>query len=312
MKINKAYLMWVGAEHYATIQDYSTEAVTQGISKRMPNADVAAALLEEGTVVFLAHDEGEYSSCPDCLGEVECPECRKIGVQHDALMEKLVPMSDEEKDSKKGQRMLAKLNSLSDAMKNCAICGGKGTIQAGTGGTVEVDQQTWDYVKYNYWLHQEAFKNATERVGAKSMCEKCGGTGRLPQGKVFGLFIPGAIEYIMNANESKEVKEEMEKRGFNLVDQKVVELEPGRGCGKRHAGGLYVVTNPKDKEKLAKELVKELVKQGKISPEVEVNGNFIRFLNPVDISEKRFRGIKRWDLNPQAEDEAQMIMEGVE
>ena len=333
MNITKAYLMWVGAQHYATIQDYSDEVAAQGISKRLPNADVAAALMEEGTVVFLAHDEGEYRDCPECQGEMECPECRKRIFQLDNLINDVTNLSNsteedacQDSDEKtiwkknclfirKDRQLREKIQKLEKEIKGCDLCKDKKIIEGGTGGTVVVHGgEVWDFRRYNYWLHQGTFVHSVEmeQPVQKNMCEHCGGTGKMPCGKVFGLFLPSAIEYIMNANESKEVKEEMKRRGFNLLEERVVALEPERGCGKRHPGGLYAVTSPKDNTTETKKLVKELVAKGIISPEVEVAGNFIRFLKPVEITEKRFRGIKRWDLNPQVEDEAQMIVEAVE
>jgi hypothetical protein len=142
--------------------------------------------------------------------------------------------------------------------------------------------------------------------------ERCGGTGRLPNGKVFGMFLPSQIEWIVPADADAELRAEMEKRGFKFVDVATVEAEPKRGCGKRHPGGVYVVTKPTDAGERAEAILKELVESGAIKAEgAEVNGNFIRFVNPVEVDCKRFRGLKRWSLSPKAEAEAEMILEAV-
>ena len=73
-----------------------------------------------------------------------------------------------------------------------------------------------------------------------------------------------------------------------------------------------MVTKPTDAGERAEAILKELVESGAIKAEgAEVNGNFIRFVNPVEIDCKRFRGLKRWSLSPKAEAEAEMILEAV-
>src|SRR5690606_29035571 len=75
---SKAWLMWIGTEFYPTIESWANEAVELGVSKRLPSGALGEALMEPGNVVFVAHDEGEKTECPDCLGTIECPDCRRL------------------------------------------------------------------------------------------------------------------------------------------------------------------------------------------------------------------------------------------
>jgi len=343
-EIKNSYLMWIGKEHYSKINDWTDEAVSMGISKRLPNVDMAAALQAEGTAIFVAHDEGEYSECNECLGEIENPEWRKAEAElarvrkevedlnwkgsvamsshglSERKMEEMAATGERPKISKEAQaeadrcdklvaNRVKKIKKLVAVLENITE-----TVKGGTGGKAIVDGKVWDYRKYNYNLHQPQRFNVDQRVGKKEMCETCGGTGRLPEGKVFGLFLPSAIEYILKAEDGEEVKKQMEQdRGFETVTGEVLLTEAKRGCGKRKAGGVYVVTRGGDKPtKRAEDLVKALVEAGDVKPEaVEINGDFIRFLAPIDIDCKRFRGLKKWNLDPRAEAEAEMILEAV-
>lgn len=336
MEIKQSYLMWVGSEHYKSIEDWTGEAVTQGISKRLPNADVGQALTQEGTVIFVAHDEGSFHECADCLGTIENPEKRKAKQALQNLQKEIQDLEDNAKgvqesidkgvcDAEGGQADIDRINKLIERRAQKAlklqgeISGMSDQVEGGTGGHATVangeglKSERWDYRKYNYWLHQPQKFNIAN-VLDKEMCETCGGTGRLPDAKVFGLFLPDAVEYILKAEDTEVVKDQMEKeRGFRTVEERLVKVEAKRKCGKRHAGGVYVVTDTKEGEsKSAKEIVEQLVTDGIISPEgVEINGSFVRFLNPIDVDVKRFRGIKRWSLDPRAEDEAEMILEAI-
>ena len=321
--IKHAYLMWVGSDHYPTIDAYCKEAEALGVSKRLPNSQVAGKLLEPGTAVFIAHDEGNCEACPDCSGIVENPELRiainRVGIQK----RRLVKLEAERNNLKKAKtkdadaieraegfvtRGKAKLAKLEDKVKAIPA-----TIKDATGGWIRIDGERWDYRRYNYWLHQsKKWDPAAHRVENNEMCERCGGTGRLPLGKVFGMFIPSGIEYIMRPEDSAKVKREMEAAGYHVVEPGKVLKEAKRGCGRRKAGGFYAVTKAQAKA-ATQDVVKQLVASGKITEaDVEVSGNFIRFLRPVDIpGTKRFRGIKSWSLHPDAEEEAQLILEAV-
>lgn len=328
-EITNSYLMWIGKEHYPKISDWSAEALSVGISKRLPNDKIAEKLMEPGSVIFVAHDEGEYSECPECFGEIECPEARKLRTEIERLEDDIDDLQKQKKESlyryadgiidaaereaqqvhiakllKNRETRLEKLNGHVDAMPK--------TIEAGTGGTVQVEGETWDYRKYNYWLHQPKKWNEDDHSIKKDQCETCGGTGRLPEGKVFGLFLPSAIEYILKADDNDTIKAEIEARKITTVSTVEVAAEAKRGCGKRKAGGYYVVTRTEDNDADAKAIVEKLVAEGKIDPEaVEINGNFVRFLAPVDIDCKRFRGIKRWSMDVDAAEEAEAILEAM-
>jgi len=320
-QITNSYLMWIGQEHYGSIESYTDEALALGVSKRLPNVATAAALMEPGTVIFVAHDEGEYSECPDCVGVIENPERRKlqneidrIGAESDKLIDALQAATDADEVTEKARlqklldnraRKTTELQAQYDAEPE--------TIEAGTGGHITLkDGSIWDHRKYNYWLHQPK-RFSIKNVADTSMCATCGGTGRLPQGKVFGMFIPSAIEYILKPEDDEQVRKDMAAAGFRLVEVTAAEAEHKRGCGKRKPGGVYAVTDKGEvTAEAAKAAVKDLVDSGKLQPEaVELNGNFARFLVPVDIDCKRFRGLKKWSLDPRAEAEAEMILDAM-
>lgn len=357
-KIQKSYLMWVGAEHYPTIEDYVKECVEMGVSKRLPNATVAEALMAPGTVVFVAHDEGVYHECPECVGEMECPGCRlltqatiRVETEREDLEAELEELETErialaaelltsgpdqeeylvEKEMElktlvtkmrrtdtKIRKRTEKVIALRTEGNSCEECEGTGTLQGGTGGTVGFnDGDVWDYVRYNYWLHQPQSwtPNAKDGITEITQCECCGGTGRLPDGVVFGCFVPRHAEYVLKAEDTATVIREMEARKFKVVSEMALALEVKRGCGLRVGGGVYVMAagGAKTESKSAKDTVKELIKSGAIeNGTTEITGDFVQFLSPVEIASKRFRGIKSWSLDPVAEDEVEMALDGLE
>jgi len=356
-KIKTAYLMWIGKESYPTIQDWVDEALAQGVSKRLPNAAVAGPLTEDGSVVFVAHDEGVYHECPECTGTIDCPECRKreaeiarLDKEVAALLTERIKLNDAhheletirtmahnagdddnasklEEQVKQARKLVdsntrkignreKKQEQLTEDMDNCADCNGTQKMTAGTGGNVTFHNgQSMDYRKYNYFLHQPKFW-VPENLGGikdKEMCEHCGGTGRLPDGVVFGMFVPSAVEYILKPEDDDAIKEQMKDAKIRTVSAVQVATEAQRKCGVRHAGGVYVVTDTTEDGSKPKEIVEELIAKGLIEPAgVDVKGNFVEFLAPVSIETKRFRGIKRWSLDPDAEDEAEMALDAME
>ena len=317
-----SYLMWIGSEHYPTIDDWAAEAVSHGISKRLPGASVGEKLLEPGSVIFVAHDEGEYHECTECTGAIECPECRKaeqeaqrVQAEIDALLKPFDDRDDFLAKAPRGKvRSLevreAKLEKLADAQAECKLCGGEGALEAGTGGTVSMeDGSTMDYRTYNYWLHQPA-KFDSETVEEKDMCDHCGGTGKLPDAKVFGMFLPEDIEYIVAGDEDEKALEKV--KGFTKVDKSVVVKEVKRGCGYRRERGVYAVASAEGSSSKAKKALAELVKAGVVNPEAtEVKGSFVRFIEPIYIDAKRFRGIKSWSLNVDVEEAAEDVLEAM-
>jgi hypothetical protein len=310
--IEHAYLMWVGAEHYGTMGEWIDEALIQGISKRLPNAAIGATLMKPGTVIFVAHANGEYEPCPKCLGEVECPECRKR--QNES--KKIISDAEAIKDNAKAYaRARKRATRLLDACTDCLECDGEFSSRAGTGGSVtlmtdSVHTEHWDYRRYNYWLHQPS-KWQPKDVISLDMCSHCGGTGRRPAGKVYGVFVPSAVEYILPEGSDAKIKAEMEARSFRTVSLSALKLEPRRKCGTRKPGGTYVVASTSTHTNV-QAIIKDLVRTGRIEADgVEINGGLIRFINPIEIESKAFRGIRRWGLDPRAEAEAEMILEAM-
>jgi hypothetical protein len=323
------YLMWVGAEHYATIQDWVNEATEMGVSKRLPNEHMARALMENA-IVFVAHDEGSYTECEECSGTIDCGECRKrevLSEKHRAVAkaarEGAAKHAADSKEAKaalaKAERNDAKADALDEQIAECEACLGERSITAGTGGKVVFeDGEAWDYRQYNYWLHQPKVWTPEDKGGVAEItrCVCCGGTGRLPEGMAFGLFVPQAIEVIVPEGDA-EAEAKAAEAGFTPVSTAVVAKERKRGCGKRKPGGVYVTTTTKGDKKAAKR-VKDALKAAGIEREVEVKGNFIQFVEPISIpGVKRFRGLGRIELSALAEgaalsDAAEMALDATE
>lgn len=328
----KSYLMWIGKEHYPTIADYVNEVTKAGVSKRVATPEIAANLAQPGTMVYLAHDEGERKDCPHCLREIENPERRKAqqALQNaereldnrkrdrDAAQATFDKAEDEGKAAAEAvlhraqklvnnsQQKVVKLTTVAEETPS--------TVQTGSGGTVELkDGQVWDYRKYMYWRNQPK-KWSMDNVKEAKMCQHCGGFGTLPVGRVFGVFMPSDAEYILKPEDGAKVQQEMKDKGIVTVTSEVVKAEAKRGCGYRHAGGSYVVTRTSEAtpEQLL-ETVTKLTEAGLIKPEnTRVTGSFVEFIAPVSIEgEKRFRGVKVWDPTPEAADEGEMVADAM-
>lgn len=321
MEIKNSYLMWVGVEHYEDAETYLDEVRKLGVSKRLPGVGMANALTEPGTVVFVAHDDGEAYSCDSCMGMVECGECRVL----DGKIAKWEAEAAEVKKRFKGeeiprgkQRIIdireARIAKARAEKESCEVCDGEGQHECGTGGQVmRRDGSKMDYRTFNYWLRQPKRFNPDREVIRREgdMCEDCGGTGKVPAAKIFGVFIPTDVEYILSGKENELVLEQIED--FKKLTMEVVKKEPKRKCGKRRPG--YYVTTAKNKKskKAVKDLIDDLAAKGMIKKsETEVIGDFVAFTRPVEAQNlKRFRGVKKFALIPEAEDQAQAILDAV-
>lgn len=321
--IQHAYLMWVGSDSYPGITDWSDEAIAMGISKRLPSVDVGRALMREGVAIFVAHDEGETHDCPTCIGRIECPECRKRAVERVSLQGAIDLVrsrygADWETAAAAGDaRFVAirmdKVQRLDTADAECTICRGEASYMAGTGGRVVLDDGAeWDYRRFNYWLHQPT-KFDPSCVVEREMCADCGGTGELPNARVFGMFVPERVEYILDGTEDEEKMDEV--KAFVHVTPKTLKGELKRKCGTRRPGGVYVVTESGSARPKAMAAVAELVERGLVKPDAtELHGSFVRFTEPVVVMEKRFRGIKSIELtalDSALADEASMIIDAL-
>lgn len=287
--IQKPFLMWIGETFYKTIDEWVDEVKEQGVSKRVPSLGVAESMTSDGAVVFVAHDEGEHVDCPTCHAIVKCEVCGGSGhvVEHPAGC----------------------------VVETCPACDGVGMIEGSTGGSIKVDGKTWRFRFYLTQAKQPAiFKKGEHAIEAKNVCSKCGGSGRLPKGKVFGVFVPAGIDYILRDEDDEVLKAKLAEKKVKTVTKEIRAKELVRKCGIRKGGGYYVVTTTvTDDSVRAEEVARELVDQGVLNPDgFEVHGTFIRFLAPVDITGvKRFRGVKRWNMTPDAEAEAEVAVEAV-
>lgn len=320
--IAATYLMWIGSEHYSSIIDWTKEALEKGVSKRLPNDHVGRALLQPGTVVFVAHDEGKHAPCFECAGTVECPECRKNAeavARETATVERFLEEANTYEEGSKERKSCERrannaqkrIEKHDDAQSNCELCLGSGSVEEGTGGNVVFENgEAWDYRKYMYYRNQpKKWTPATEGGVAKmEMCQHCGGFGRLPEGKVFGLFVPEQVEYV-DAGDEEKTKAMLDK-GFTVIDASMLAAEAKRGCGVRKPGGVYATTTP-DSESTSGAKAAEALKLD--NADIEAKGNFVAFTRSIDISgTKRFRGLARWDMPADVEEEAEMIAEAME
>lgn len=313
-EIKASYLVWIGSEHYKTMDEYASEVVTHGVSKRLPGMAIGSKLMEPGSVIFVAHDEGEYHECAACVGEVSCPDCRII--QRDienvrAESAELLKRYDGDRkafalgasgsDIRSLRVRDARIVKFEEKQEACETCYGSGSFTGGTGGNVALaDGTAMDYRCYNYHLHQPNLFDAAT-VASKAMCEECGGTGKLPDGRIFGLIVPTAVEYIVAGTETTAELKRAE--AFTLIDAAALAKERPRKCGTRKERGVYAVAPADADSAAAAAALKELVESGVVEAgSTEIVGSFVRFMEPIRINEKRFRGLKQFRLTPAVED----------
>lgn len=317
-KFTNTFLIWVGSEHYAKMEDWIQEAKEQGVSKRLPNEHMAKSLMEPGTAIFVAHDEGEREDCPECATEIDCPDCRRADerAQRENVLRrhlegeasKLEKGSKERKSLETRAENAAKRQAAAeDEIEGCDQCLGTGKLRAGSGGKVTFNNgETWDYRRYNYFLHQPKKWTADEEGGIaeEKMCECCGGKGELPKGVVFGLIVPERFEYITDGSAERDAA--MAARGFTVVSAGALKEEAPRKCGRRKPGGVYAVTS--SARKGPSPALAAAFEAGVSALEVEVHGDFVTFLKPISIpGHKRHRGLARFTLSKAISEEAEMI-----
>lgn len=312
MQIQHSYLMWVGADNYETIVEYVDEVRQLGISKRLPGFGMANALQQPGSIVYVAHDDGEAYSCDACMGQVECSECRtwsqkiaKWQGEADAVSKRYAGDEVPRGKARIVEIRQARIAKARAAMAQCELCEGEGTFECGTGGyVVRADKSRMDYRTYNYWMRQPHKFDSAREVTERHMCEECGGTGKRPAAVVFGAFVPG-IEVVVSGREHEIAREQIEKFDAR-VSLAAAAKEPERKGGQREPG-YYAVAKVGKPGKRAIAVAKELVARRAVKG-VEVIGDFVLFGKPVKVgSLKRFRGVKRFGLWP-ADSEARAEM----
>lgn len=306
MRIQQSYLVWVGADHYETTSEFVEEVRRLGVSKRLPGIGMANALSEPGSIVYLAHDDGEAYSCDVCMGQVECSECRtwshkiaKWQGEADAVRRRY----GDEAAPRGKERIIeireARIAKAREAMAACEFCEGEGVFECGTGGyVVRKDGSRMDYRTFNYWMRQPSKFDAGREIVEKHMCEDCGGTGKRPAAVIFGAFVP-SIEVVLTGRENEIVQEQIER--FEHVTMVDAAKEPARKGGHREPG-YYAVARTGKPSKRASAVAKELVQRRVVKGEPEVIGDFVLFAKPVKAGElKRFRGVKRFGMFEPAE-----------
>lgn len=313
MRIQHSYLMWVGADNYETISAYVDEVRALGVSKRLPGIGMANALGESGSIVYVAHDDGEAYSCDACMGQVECSECRTL-MHKIAKWEREAEVvrkryAGEEDETPRGKARIveirqARIAKARAAMAECELCEGEGEFECGTGGyVVRPNGSRMDYRTFNYWMRQPTKFDVEREVTEKHMCEECSGTGKRPAAVVFGAFVP-SIEVVLSGRETEIVQEQIE--GFGHITLPEAAKEPERQGGQREPG-YYAVAKAGKPSKRALAVAKELVTRRAVKGEPEVIGDFVLFGKPVKVGElKRFRGVKRFGLFQTDERAAEM------
>lgn len=294
MEIGNSYLVWIGEGHYETMDAYLEDIEGTGVSKRLPGLGMARALSEPGAVVFVAHDNGESYSCDDCYGEIECGGCRV----HVQKIKKWRAEADTVIERYRGERLPrgkqrivdireARIADAQALMNECDMCAGDGVYDCGTGGSVTLrDGTTQDYRTHNYWMRHrgERFHHLYDVVD-KDMCETCGGTGKIPHGRIFGAFHPKRIEYVISGRENEILEEQVS--AFKCTRP---------GPGETRPPGFYAVTDPGVTSIDSKRIASELKRIGAIDGSKTL-GDFIVFDKPVEIRDvKRFRGMKRFGI----------------
>jgi len=300
MRIQHSYLMWVGADNYETISEYVDEVRKVGVSKRLPGIGMANALYEPGSVVFVAHDDGEAYSCDTCMGQVECSECRmwsgriaKWQAEADVVRHRY---ADDDETPRGKARIVeireARIARARAVMAKCELCDGHGVYECGTGGYVlRTDGVRMDYRAYNYWMRQPKKFDADREVAARHICPDCGGTGKRPAAVVFGAFVP-EIEVVLTGRENEIVQEQIARFGHVTLAAASKEVERK---GKQRHPGYYAVATAGKPTKRALAVAKELQAHRAVKGEAEVIGDFILFAKPLKVGEmKRFRGVKRY------------------
>jgi hypothetical protein len=301
MRIQHSYLMWVGADNYETAEEYVGEVRKLGVSKRLPGIGMANALSKPGSIVFVAHDDGEAYSCDACMGQVECSECRtwtgKIATWT-AQADRVRRLYGDDEIPRGKARIIeireARIAKARAAMAKCDLCDGEGAYECGTGGyVVRADGSRMDYRAYNYWMRQPKNFDREREVVERHICAECGGTGKRPAAVIFGAFVP-EIEVVLDGRENEIVQEQIAR--FRHVTLTGVASEPERKGGLRHPG-FYAVAKAGKPSKRASAAARDLVARSAVKGELEVIGDFVLFAKPVKAGElKRFRGVKRYGL----------------
>lgn len=321
MRIQQSYLMWVGEVNYGSAAEFVDEVRQLGVSKRLPGIGMAKTLGEPGSLLLVAHDDGEAFSCDVCLGQVECSACRKqLG-----LIRNWTAQADRVREAYKGEAIPAgkariirireeRIAEARQEMQGCELCDGAGAYECGTGGyVVRKDGSRMDYRAYNWMTRQPhkfdadkefSFKGRGEdKQIDKHMCETCGGTGKMPAAAIFGAFVP-QIEVVLRGPEKQNEETEQKIASFGQVSVADAAREPerkgDRATNLHREPGYYATARAGKPGKRASAAAKELV-ESRVIKGYEVIGDFILFSKPIKASElKRFRGVKRYDIVPEA------------
>lgn len=297
--------MWVGSDVYES-PDWFVEEVRTcgGASKRIPGVGMARALSEEdaNAVIFLAHDCGDETQCPDCTGDVDCGSCRVLSHKIDkwrAEARQVEARAEPGEELPRGKQRIIdirhqRIAAAQAKQKKCVWCKGAGTYRGGTGGyVIKRDGSRMPYRTYNYWMRQPKKFDAEKEIASFHMCATCSGTGKQPHAAIFAFFAP-EIEYIRSGREREVELEHIEP--FMQLSRSQVQKEPERLAGKRKPG-YYAVSRPSGVRR-ADEVVTALKALGLDVRDREVVGGFISLMKPLPVADmRRFRGVKRFPLS---------------
>lgn len=119
-------------------------------------------------------------------------------------------------------------------------------------------------------------------------CPFCKGRGHIRQHIVFGYFVPTRVDLIVRDEEADALRQEIVDKDIHIVKMADARLEPARGCGHRHAGAVYVVSNSTDFESLAEDAA--LVHRA-----ADIEGGIVVFRRPVIYKGLHCLGIRHFD-----------------
>jgi hypothetical protein len=143
------------------------------------------------------------------------------------------------------------------------------------------------YYTYNSFIKEAKRYGACRRIAhipreveiGKSRCFLAFEEGEKLQVRAY--FVINGIEFIVK--KGVDLTKEMQERGVKPISVEDLTNEPERGCGFRHVGALYIVSE-EDMEKLRD-----------LAEKTDIQGHIYEINPPIPFPERRFRGFKYVD-----------------
>lgn len=252
-----SYLIWV-KQNKDEMKQFLKE---QFFFKRLLNKRTASQLRGK---VYFSHST-EDVKCENCIGEVECENCRKLELELDKCVDKMEAVN-KGLESKEGnpiklsnslERLDRKLTNLSSMMEECKLCKGVGSYKGQTGGNVVFKNgEVWDYKAYLYCKHQPK-KYSIEEIESLNVCKSCGGKGIIPDGNVIGYFDDYVVGYLEGGKLLSVEKDELGKEiwnshiqdGYYLVGKKAKYFKNQKSIKEKFFVGVKKWKNAQEQKK---------------------------------------------------------------